>query len=164
MFAIDELFGLPAHPLVVHLPVLLVPITAVGVVWCTFSARWRARLGWIVVGSAALTVAAVELALNTGEALEERVRETELVEDHAELADAMLPLAIAVLVVALGGMLLERWRDRRPAAPGWVRPALAAVAVAAVLSAGAATVQIVRIGHSGARSVWHDTPTEQVRR
>ncbi len=41
----DELFGLPAHPLLVHAAVVLVPLAAIGVVLIAFWPAARARLG-----------------------------------------------------------------------------------------------------------------------
>ena len=37
------IFGLPAHPLLVHLAVVLVPVTAVAVVVATLRPAWRRR-------------------------------------------------------------------------------------------------------------------------
>ena len=40
-FEIDKLFGIPAHPLIVHIPVVLVPLAAVGAVLALVVPRWR---------------------------------------------------------------------------------------------------------------------------
>ena len=66
----DLAFGLPLHPLAVHLPVVLLPLGAIGVVLALLVPRWRASLGWAMV--AVLGVAAVSalVAKLSGEALE----------------------------------------------------------------------------------------------
>jgi hypothetical protein len=116
ILALSNLFGLPAHPLIVHLPVFLVPVTAAGAVWCAVAPSWRPRIGWVVVGMAFVSLVGIQLALSSGESLEERVKETDLVEEHAELADWMRPLEAGVLVFTGGVIVLDR-RRRRDAVP-----------------------------------------------
>jgi 4-amino-4-deoxy-L-arabinose transferase-like glycosyltransferase len=158
---IDRVFGLPAHPLFAHAPVVLIPLTALLALACVASARWRDRLGWLTVGLAAASLAFVQLAISTGEAFQESVRETGLVERHAGMADTMRPIA-AVLFLAVTAMVVAdrvlRRRDAAgsPSGPSWVMPVLA---VLVVLSAGFATAWVVRTGHSGARAVWDHPQT-----
>jgi hypothetical protein len=40
-------------------------------------------------------------------------------------------------------------------APSWARPLTTALAVVAVLAAVGGTVQVYRVGHSGAKATWH---------
>jgi hypothetical protein len=91
---------LPAHPLLVHAVVVLVPLcslgVAVGALWP--AARWR--LAWVLLGLTIVTVAMVPLATGSGEVLEEMVKENGLVERHAELGDGYLPYAFALLIGA----------------------------------------------------------------
>src|SRR4051794_9915389 len=49
MLALDSLFGLPAHPLLVHIPVVLIPLGALGAVLMLWP-RLRHALGWWVCG------------------------------------------------------------------------------------------------------------------
>ena len=54
MFAIlDSLFGLPAHPLLVHGAVVLVPLAALGTIVIAFWPAARERIGWITAGEVA---------------------------------------------------------------------------------------------------------------
>ena len=48
---VGNLFGLPAHPLLVHIPVALIPLCAAGAIVMVVSASWRQRIGWVVVPS-----------------------------------------------------------------------------------------------------------------
>ena len=159
---LDTLFGLPAHPLLVHVPVVVMPLTALGLVVMALSPSWRARIGWLVVVGTFLDGIAVQLAMSSGEALQDHVGERALVQHHAELADLLRPLALLLFLVALGLMLLDRRRARpgAPALPSWVGPV---VAVVAVLAAIGSVVQMTRVGHSGADAVWHDKGTQQPR-
>jgi uncharacterized membrane protein len=68
---LDKIFGLPAHPLLVHIPVALIPLCAVGAIVMVASASWRQRIGWVIVGLAGVAVIASQLAAGSGEAFEE---------------------------------------------------------------------------------------------
>ena len=166
---IGRLFGLPAHPLMVHAVVVLVPLCSLGV---AVSALWPAAgrcLVWVLLGLTTITAAMVPLAAESREAFEEMVKENGLVERHAQLGDDYLPYALALLVgaVAVAGLQWiegsrarqERshggdWEDvsGRRRTPRWL---VIVVAVVALVGCAAATVQIVRVGHhSGAAAVW----------
>lgn len=136
---------------------------AVSALWP--AARWR--LAWVRLGLT-ITVAMVLLATGSGEVLEEMVKENGLVQRHAELGDEYLPYAFALLVgaVAVAGL---QWVEGsrtgqgrsqagdsgdgsvRRRAPRWL---VIVVAVVALAGSTAATVQLVRMGHSGAAAVW----------
>lgn len=149
---IDELFGLPAHPLVVHAAVVLLPLAAVATVLCAALPRLRRHYAPVALAVALAATLAVGLAQGSGEALEERVDETELVEGHADQGERVLPWALAV-VVAAGVVTAVPWLTRRrPALPA---KALTATVVALSLIAGAgATWSVVEVGHSGAKATW----------
>lgn len=159
---VERVLGLPAHPLFAHAPVVLLPLATLGALACVVSARWRARIGWLVVALAAVSVVAVQLAIGSGEELAESVAESRLVDDHAGVSDTLLPLAAAFLA-AVGGLVGVDHRRRRRAADDAgtgrgdrLRTAVAALAVATVVTAGATDVWVFRAGHSGAKAVWDD--------
>jgi hypothetical protein len=149
--------GLPLHPLVVHLVVVLVPVAALAVL---VSAVWptaRERLGWITPALGLSALVSVPIAESSGESLLGEVQVTAQTGAHAELAEGLLPwvvgLALWSVVVHVQGL-----RARRGTGTAGLPRRLVAAAVivgALVLSVGS-TVQVVRIGDSGARSVWTD--------
>ena len=164
---ISNLMGLPAHPLIVHAVVVLVPLAALGLF---LSAVWpaaRDKIGWITVGISAFCLVMIPFATGSGENLEERVDESDLVEKHAELADRMLPWVILLFVAALALMLFFHYRNKVNAkvadgtlseAPGWMKiasPLLIAFAIIASLGNVWITYEV---GHSGAKATWDDTP------
>jgi hypothetical protein len=154
---IETLFGLPAHPLVVHAAVVLVPLAALGTIAIALWGAARRRIGWIVVGLGVGAFVFALLAQGSGESLEERVEESELVEEHAELGDSMPWFALPIAVTAAGVMVLDRRRQRDDVdAPSWLGPAVIVVAVAAVASSVVGTVRIAQVGHSGARATWQE--------
>src|SRR4051812_13151662 len=152
---LEKLFGLPAHPLVVHLPIVLIPLVAVGAVAVAIRPAWRARFGWVLVGLAGIALVGVQLALSSGEALEEHVDKSPALHEHTEMAATMRPLAALLFVGLLALMLLDR-RRREPSAR---RPMHVLAAVVAVLSL-VTTARLVQVGHNGAKATWGDTKLE----
>lgn len=154
----DNVNGLPVHPLVVHAVVVLLPLAALGVAALAVRPSWRGRFGLLVVLIAALATAAVPLATSSGESLERRVGDPGR---HAELGDQLIWFALPLLVAALALFWLYRRSVagttgiRRTSGQGAVG---VVVAVLAVVIASANVVQIYRIGDSGAKAVWGDTP------
>lgn len=159
---LERILGLPAHPLLAHAPVVLVPLATLGGLACAVSRRARRRIGWVVVALAAVAVVSVQLAIGSGEELEESVRRSALVDDHAGVADTLLPVAAAFLAAVTGLVGLDHRRRRRDTPAGGadtgehLRRAVAVLAVATVVSAAASDVWVFRAGHSGARAVWDD--------
>lgn len=155
--------GIPAHPLLVHAVVVLLPLAAVGGLVIALRASWRRRFGLAVLALAALSVAVVPLATRTGEQLQRALQlpDNQLIQKHADLGDELLPFAaafgVAVLLLVVAGRLADRERDN-PADTGSTWRRIAVVAAALVAFTGvASTVQVVRIGHSGSAAVWQGT-------
>ena len=109
---LDNIFGVPAHPLIVHAVVVLVPLAALGALACVFSPWVRRRYGWLVAAFAVLDIVLVPLATGSGESLEERVPETALVEKHTEMGEQLLPWVIGLAVGMVALMLLARALSR----------------------------------------------------
>jgi hypothetical protein len=57
--------------------------------------------------------------LGSGEALEERITETALVEKHAQMAEGLLPWVIVLAVGALGLAYVRVRQGRDPAKASW---------------------------------------------
>ncbi|MFE1050158.1 DUF2231 domain-containing protein [Streptomyces olivaceus] len=154
--------GIPAHPLLVHAVVVLVPLTALCLVACAAWPSILRRFGLALPGLALISLALVPLTTSAGEWLEERVQETTLVEKHAELGDELLPWTIGMLAVAALVWFAYRYLavpEHRPAGSTdtAARPRAAVWAIAVLLSvvvAVGSVVQVYRIGDSGAKSVW----------
>jgi hypothetical protein len=98
---VTTLGGLPAHVLLVHAVVVLVPLSALLVllvgVWPAARRRWAVPAAVLAVVAAI----AVPLATESGEWLEHRVESTALLRTHTALGDTMLPWAIALAAVAV---------------------------------------------------------------
>ncbi|GAB78318.1 hypothetical protein SAMN05421595_0835 [Austwickia chelonae] len=163
----DSIAGLPAHPLLVHGVVVLLPVAAVATALLLWRpARWHSwsfpvvLLDLLVVG---LAVAAKE----SGEKLEHRVPRSDLVHEHAETGELLPFVALVVLVCALVPAAAVLWTRRtarlrpadldeaRAAAPLLPAAARLVTAVFATLIAVGAIWMTVEVGHSGAFAVWH---------
>jgi predicted membrane protein DUF2231 len=170
----DTFNGLPLHPLVVHGIVVLLPLAIVGTIAIAVRPAWRTRYGYLVVGAALAATVMIPVATSSGEALEERVGDPG---EHAKLGDQLLWFALALLVTS-ALLVLMQWRAERavvPSADTGVAPAgqgdairgkrrqLTAVAALAVVAALACGVQVYRVGDSGARAAWGDTPASESR-
>lgn len=92
--------GLPAHVLLVHAVVVLVPLSALMLVICALWPQAARRLGLALPLLALVTLATVPLATQAGEWLERHVDSDPLVRRHAELGDGMLPWALGLFVLA----------------------------------------------------------------
>ena len=161
----DSIAGLPAHPLIVHAVVVLVPLAALGALAALLFPRVRGQIGWYVAAAAVLNVVLVPLATSSGESLEHRVSETAELEKHTDMAEGLLPFVLALAVGAVALMLIDRYRRRQGGVEGASRSLLTApwvaIVVAVVVGLGGvgSLVQTLRIGHSGASATWDDTPT-----
>ena len=155
----DTIAGLPLHPLVVHAVEVIVPLAALAVL---LAAVWPTFRSWAFALPLALALGAlvlVPIATQSGEALEERVSETAAVEAHTQLGEQLTPWVIGLAVVAAALFYLT-WQARRGhEGKGWAAPRWLPVVimVAALVASTGTIVQAVRIGHSGATSVWGQT-------
>lgn len=151
---ITSLFGLPAHPLVVHAVVVLLPLAAVGLVVTAALPGARRPYAPLVLAAALVSVLAVGLATGSGEELEEQVDETEAVEEHTERGDRVLPWAIGVAVVAAAVVASGPFHRRYPDLSA--RNVTAGLVVAALISGVGATWVVTDAGHTGAAATWED--------
>ncbi len=145
--------GLPAHVLLVHIIVVLVPLTSLLAILCAVWRPARQRLVWLVAVLAAFDVVMTPITTDAGEWLEHKIGRSPAVHTHAHLGDTMIYFAIGLLVAALL-LLFVHLRERGERRVGLVL--VAAVAVLTIAAGAAATVQVSRIGESGARASWGD--------
>lgn len=146
---IDTLAGLPAHPLFVHIPVIVVPMAAIAAGILAIFPRFIGRWVWWVAGLAGVGALGAVLTAGSGEALEERIEETALVERHTELGELARAVSIALFAVLV--VVAVTWR--------FVSGKRIRTAVASVVMLGAAAGAVGTIaaaGHSGAESVWSE--------
>ncbi|MET8782034.1 MULTISPECIES: DUF2231 domain-containing protein [unclassified Streptomyces] len=152
--------GLPAHVLLVHVVVVLIPLTALALVTAALWPRAARRLGPLLPLLALAALVSVPLTTHAGEWLEQHVDNSALVRRHTELGDGLLPWALGVFVLAA----VVWWTAGRAAAEprqgGGARwaalPVRIVVGVLSLVVAVGAVVDVYRIGDSGAKAAWHD--------
>lgn len=147
-----EVFGLPAHPLIVHAVVVLVPLAALGGLAISALTSMRLRYGTLVVAGAlagmlsniAAQLSGPDLAGSLDQLSPAALR-------HMELGDDLLVWTILLFVGTAVQMVGQRLVDSDRPQGRVVR--LAGIVVT-VVAAVVATVQTVRIGHAGSYAVW----------
>jgi len=151
--------GLPAHVLLVHAIVVLLPLSAALLALTALWPAARRRLAGPNVILSLLVVVLVPITTSAGEWLEHRLTPNPLIHHHAELGDTAIYAAVSVAVLAV----LLWWRQREaagrtPARRTYLAPTSSAlttvVTVLAVLVSAAAVYDVVRIGDSGAKASW----------
>ena len=173
----DEVGGLPAHPLMVHAPVILVPLTALVAIAYTVIPAWRPRFGWALgLLSIAAPITAFGATLS-GEvfAVKRGIAASPQVAIHSNLGATLRNLTILVAVLAIALLIVERVRTQGSvlgnlsragrhgpsgAPPMPSSPVLLVASI--VLALGlvgvsiAATIWVVRVCHTGALMVWSE--------
>ena len=177
--------GLPAHILLVHAVVVLLPLAAFLLVLTTLWEPARRRLAAGNAILSILVVIIVPVTTSAGEWLERRVPQSEVLHEHTELGDTAIWYAIAIAILAVvvwwrqleattatapeteasgaGGRLATLTRQRTYLAP---RSATVtrAIAVMSVVVALAGSYGTYRIGDSGSKAAWtrhfSSTPTD----
>ena len=154
----ETVFGLPTHILSIHAVVVLVPLSATGVVLMALVPPLRRLLRWPVLAVLTAALVAVPVATQTGELLMARlVRDGALggpvldkVRLHQELGEQVLWPVLGLWIFTVGLVVADRTHRRAR------RSRLLAVLVGlAVVTAALATLQVIRTGHAGATAVWN---------
>ncbi|MEU2236552.1 DUF2231 domain-containing protein [Streptomyces vietnamensis] len=157
--------GLPAHILLVHFVIVLVPLTALALTVGVIRPTVARRMGIALPLLALVTLLSVPLATEAGEWLERHVDGDAMVRRHAELGDGLLPWAAGLFALAV----VVWWAARRSGVPvngsasgtshgnPWsAAPVRIAAVVLSLVVAVGAVVDVYRIGDSGAKAAWHD--------
>jgi hypothetical protein len=175
--------GLPAHILLVHLTLVVIPTAAVVMIVAAASTRLRRWLGVVSPLLALVALIMVPITRSAGLWLYNRVPHTPLIDAHMHRANHILPWVIALFVVSVGEWIwfrsLDREEDgsrfplfaaaapdevsdtrvktasriRTPGAGPVMWQTIVATVLALVVGIGA-TVELVRVGESGSRAVY----------
>ncbi|KPN46485.1 hypothetical protein [Mycobacterium intracellulare] len=150
--------GLPTHPLLAHVVVVFVPLTALLAVFVVVWPAARRRLGGASLFVAAATLVTIPLTTRSGAWLERHVMMGgEVLRRHAALG-GQLVFWFALLTTAM----VFWWALHSPLFAGEVATLSPAVRRLAIALVGAGTLlfavvsawSIVLVGDTGAQSVW----------
>ena len=143
--------GLPAHVLLVHFLVVLVPLTALLEIFCGLWPAARQRLVWPVLILALVTTVLTPITTDAGEWLYDlRKQPDAILREHAERGGWLIYFSVALLVVAIVIAVLHVIEGRSEKR-GVARIAVAILALAVGISS---MVTVYRIGDAGSHSVW----------
>jgi hypothetical protein len=156
--------GLPAHPLFVHIPVMLIPIAVIGAVAFVIKPQWWTRYGIALSVIAIAAMAGVFITMGAGSALRNalNLHDNTLVQRHSSAADKLRILDIlftAVVVVTFaahrisGGMPTGQALVDRVLSP---RRVVLALRVVLVLLALGTVYMCFKTGDLGAKAVWQN--------
>ena len=146
---IDRAFGLPAHPLLLHAPVIFNPILALVSLAMVAKPAWRRRYGLAWGAFAVVALGSTVLTAGAGEAfIEGRPRIDDTLRNHADAAEALRLTMFIFTAVVLAVVAIDALGLRAPSALATV---LTALVVLLAVSAGFFTV---RAGHLGATAAW----------
>lgn len=163
----SRFFGIPSHPLLVHIPAVLLPLCALLAILIVVRPRLEEHFGIpLVVLTAGGTLGAF-LAAASGEGLEEILREhSAAIEHHAEWGDRTRIVALLFFVITVAFVVMAR-KARLAAAgadsassPVKRSAAVPVLAALLILSGVATTASVIITGHSGAKSAWEDAGKE----
>jgi len=156
--------GLPAHPLFVHVPVVLIPTTIIAAIVCMVRTEWFARYGIALALVSIAAMSSIFVTMQAGGALSSALhltgRAAQLISQHSQAAHILAIIYVvftAVVIVTFaaqrisGGMPTGLTIVDRLLAPRAMFTALRVLLV--VLALGSA-VMVFRVGDLGAKAVW----------
>ncbi len=109
---LNSIWGLPTHPLVVHLAVVLLPMAVIGAAVLVLVPRLRSESwGLAILVLTFVAVLSVGLAQSTGEEFGERVTKTDLVRAHIAMGESVSLWAI-LLGIGVGVLVLVPWAQK----------------------------------------------------
>jgi uncharacterized membrane protein len=147
-----EIHGLPAHVLLVHFIVVLVPLTALLVIACALWPAARRHLVWLTLILAVVTAALTPITINAGKWLFGlRRNPDQILREHADRGELMIYFSVALLVVAIALAVLRVLEHRSDKRRVVTKAVVAIVALAVAISS---MIQVYRVGDAGSQSVW----------
>ncbi len=142
-----EINGLPAHALLVHLVVVLLPLTSLAAMVVSVWPAAQRKLTFVVPLGAVVGLAAVPVTTSAGTDLASRLGDPAFLDNHRSLGSMVLPWAVALAVTTVG-----QWLMLRGDPPG--RRLRMVVSALVVVSAVGTTVIVALAGDAGAQAVW----------
>ena len=155
---VEEVWGVPAHPLFVHVPVVLLPVIAIGACAMALRPEWRRRYALHLPIAALVVAVATLLAVKSGEPLKDALQPAlgTRIDRHADLGDQTALLATLFFLAAAVTASGDWWLRRRAAEVANAVPGrlVTAAAVTAAALGVLAAIWAIRTGHEGARVTW----------
>jgi hypothetical protein len=156
--------GLPAHPLFIHVPVVLIPTTIVAALVFVAKPQWLTRYGIALAVTSIVAMSSVFLAMQAGAALRGALNlqgeAAKLISEHSQAAHILAIVYVLFTATLIVTFAAQRISGGMPTGLGIVdgllspKPMLTALRVVLVLLAIGAGYMCFRTGDLGAKAVW----------
>jgi hypothetical protein len=155
---------LPAHPLFVHVPVILIPTTVVAAVVYTFKPVWFSRYGIALAVASIVAMSSIFLTMQAGAALRGELNvqgeAAKLISEHSQAAHILAIVYVVFTAVLILTFAAQRISGGMATGLGIVdgvlssRSVYTALRVVLVLVSMGAGYMCFRTGDLGAKAVW----------
>jgi hypothetical protein len=156
--------GLPAHPLFVHVPVILIPTTIVAAIVFVIKPQWLTRYGIALALVSIVAMSSIFLAMQAGAALRGALnlqgQAAKLISEHSQAAHILAIVYVLFTATLIVTFAAQRISGGMPTGLGIVdgllspKPMLTALRVVLVVLALVAGYMCFRTGDLGAKAVW----------
>jgi hypothetical protein len=156
--------GLPAHPLFVHVPVILIPTTVVAALVFMARSEWFGRYGIALALASIVAMSSIFLTMQAGGALRDELhlhgRAATLISEHSQAANILAIVYVAFTAILIVTFAAYRISGGRPTGLGFVdrllgpRSTFKALRILLVVLAIGAGFMTFRTGDLGAKAVW----------
>ncbi|HEX3618442.1 MAG TPA: DUF2231 domain-containing protein [Solirubrobacteraceae bacterium] len=156
--------GLPAHPLFIHVPVVLIPLSVLGALACIARPHWFDRYGVLLCLCSIVAMSSIFLAMEAGAALESALAltpaQSHLISEHSHAAHILAIAFVLFTACLILTFSAHRISGGRPTGLGIAdailgeRATYLALRVGLVVLALFCAFFVYRVGDLGAKAVW----------
>ncbi len=156
--------GLPAHPLFVHVPVILIPVTVIAAVVFVFRQDWFLRYGVALSVVSIIAMSSVFLTMQAGAALRRALNlqgpAASLISQHSHAAHILAIIYVVFTATLIITFASQRISTGMPTGLGFLDRLLSlgsintALRIALVVLSIGAGYMVFRTGDLGAKAVW----------
>jgi len=156
--------GLPAHPLFIHVPVVLIPLSVLGTLACVAKPDWFDRYGVLLCLCAIVAMSSIFLAMQAGAALESALSltpaQSHLIHEHSQAAHILAIAFVLFTACLILTFSAHRISGGMPTGLGIAdsilgsRTTYLALRVGAVVLALFCAFYVYRVGDLGAKAAW----------
>jgi len=156
--------GLPAHPLFVHVPVVLIPTTVVAAVVFVFKPAWLSRYGIALAVVSIIAMSSIFITMQAGAALRAALNlqgeAAKLISEHSQAAHILAIVYVVFTATLIVTFAAQRISGGMPTGLTILdqllspKSVLAGLRVVLVLLAIVAGYMVFRTGDLGAKAVW----------
>lgn len=156
--------GLPAHPLFIHVPVVLIPLSVLGALACVSRPAWFDRYGILLCLCSIVAMSSIFLAMQAGAALEGALylsgQAAHLIHEHSRYAHYLAVVFVLFTATLILTFSAHRISGGSPTGLGIADSILGSKATYQLLRVGLVVLALVstflvyKVGDLGAKAVW----------